>query len=77
MEFIDNEAITRILHSMLEELNVLQIKVGALETLLLKDPDARQRYTRLVTEQAEALIRERGSRGSDPPAGAPPADKPE
>jgi hypothetical protein len=62
MEFIDKEVIGRIVSALQEDLSVLQIKVGALECLLLTDQEARTKYTRLVSEQAEALMRERENR---------------
>lgn len=58
MEFIDKEAIDRIVRALQEDLSVLQIKVGALESVLLKDDESRAKYTRLVSEQADALMRE-------------------
>jgi hypothetical protein len=74
MEFIDKEAIGRFVIALQEDLSVLQIKVGALESLLLTDQEARAKYTRLVSEQAEALMRERenerrGGFAEEPPSG--------
>ncbi len=60
MEFIDKEAIDRFVRALQEDLSVLQIKVGALETLLLNNDEIRAKYTSLVSEQAETLMRERG-----------------
>jgi hypothetical protein len=60
MEFIGKDAIDRFVCSLQEDLNVLQIKVGALESLLLNNDEIRSKYTRLVTEQSQALMRERG-----------------
>ena len=73
MEFIDKEVIGRIVSALQEDLGVLQIKVGALESLLLTDQEARRKYTKLVSEQAEALMRERENRqptglGQEPPS---------
>lgn len=47
-----------ILEEVLENVSVLQIKVGALETIVLKDNKTRAEYTRLVNEQADVLTRE-------------------
>ena len=74
MEFIDKEVIGRVVSTLKEDLSVLQIKVGALESLLLTDQEARSKYTRLVSEQAEALMRERENRhrrglAEEPPSG--------
>lgn len=60
MEFIDKEAIDRFVRSLQEDLSVLQIKVGALEALLLTNDEIRSKYTKLVSEQSQALMRERG-----------------
>ncbi len=60
MELIGKDAIDRFVRSLQEDLNVLQIKVGALESLLLNNDEIRSKYTRLVTEQSQALMRERG-----------------
>ncbi len=65
MEFIDKDAMGRIVHGLMEDLSVLQIKVGALESLLLNDKAMHAKYTELVKEQAEALIRERKNRTID------------
>jgi hypothetical protein len=62
MEFIDQEAIDRFVRALREDLNVLQIKVGALETLLLNNDEIRAKYTKLVSEQSEALMREQGNK---------------
>src|SRR5512146_984252 len=61
MEFIDKEMLDRIVRGLQEDLSVLQIKVGALENLLLKNDEIRATYTRLVSEEAERLIRQRKS----------------
>jgi hypothetical protein len=59
MEFTDYDAVARTLQSLMDDLGVLQIKVGALESLVLKDDETRNTYTRIVNEQAEKLLRER------------------
>ncbi len=59
MEFIDKEVLDRIVRGLQEDLSALQIKVGALESLILKDDEIRNKYTKLVSEQAEALMRQR------------------
>lgn len=61
MEFIDKEMLDRIVRGLQEDLSVLQIKVGALEDLLLKNDEIRAKYTRLVSEEAERLIHQRKS----------------
>jgi hypothetical protein len=53
-----------ILDEVLENVSVLQIKVGALETMVLKDKKTRAEYTRLVNEQADVLTRERQNKPS-------------
>jgi len=53
-----------IVKELLENVSVLQIKVGALETIVLKDKKTRAEYTRLVNEQADVLIRERQNKPS-------------
>lgn len=60
MEFIGKDAIDRFVRSLQEDLNVLQIKVGVLESLLLNNDEIRAKYTKLVSEQSQALMRERG-----------------
>jgi hypothetical protein len=62
MEFIDKEVLDRIVRGLHEDISVLQIKVGALESLLLKDDETRAKYTKLVSEQADALMRQRKGR---------------
>jgi hypothetical protein len=59
MEFTDYNAVARTLQSLMDDLGVLQIKVGALESLILKDDETRNTYTRIVNEQVEKLLRER------------------
>lgn len=59
MEFIDKEVLDRIVRGLHEDISVLQIKVGALESLLLKDDEIRVKYTKLVSKQADALMRQR------------------
>lgn len=59
MEFIDKEQFDRVVRGLLEDVTVLQIKVGALESLTLKDEGTRAKYTEMVSEQAEAAIRQR------------------
>ncbi len=59
MEFIDKEEVDRILRGLQEDISALQIKVGALESLALKDEETRTKYAKLVSEQAEALMRQR------------------
>ena len=59
MEFIDKEELDRIVRELREDVSALQIKVGALETLTLKDDETRAKYTKLVSEQAEALLMRR------------------
>jgi hypothetical protein len=61
-----------ILEEVLENMSVLQIKVGALETLVLKDNKTRAEYTRLVNEQADVLTRERQHKPSIGTAKKPP-----
>jgi hypothetical protein len=61
MEFIDKEAIDRFVRALQEDLSVLQIKVGALEALLLNNDEIRAQYTKLVSEQSQALMREQGN----------------
>jgi hypothetical protein len=53
-----------VLEEVLENVSVLQIKVGALEAIVLKDKKTRAEYTRLVNEQADVLIRERQNKPS-------------
>ena len=53
-----------ILEEVLNNVSVLQIKVGALETLVLNNKKTRAEYTRLVNEQADVLIRERQNKPS-------------
>ena len=53
-----------ILEEVLENVSVLQIKVGALETIVLKDKKTHAEYTRLVNEQADVLTRERQNKPS-------------
>ena len=62
MEFTDYNAVARTLQSLMDDLGVLQIKVGALESLILKDDETRNTYTRIVNEQVEKLLRERRSK---------------
>ncbi len=50
------------MRSLQEDLSVLQIKVGALESLLLNNDEIRAKYTKLVSEQSKALMRERGDK---------------
>ncbi len=59
MEFIDKEEFDRILRGLQDDISALQIKVGALESLALKDEETRTKYEKLVSEQAEALMRQR------------------
>jgi hypothetical protein len=59
MESAGKENIDRVVHALQEDLSVLQIKVGALESLLLHSDEIRAKYTSLVSEQTEALMRER------------------
>jgi hypothetical protein len=59
MESLDKEGLDRIVRELQEEISVLQIKVSALESLVLNDDETRTKYTKLVSEQADALIRER------------------
>ena len=59
MEFIGKDHIDRVVRTLQEDLRVLQIKVGALESLLLHNDEIRPRYTSLLSEQTEALMRER------------------
>ena len=59
-----NKELSIILEEVLENVSVLQIKVGALETIVLKDNKTRAEYTRLVTEQADVLTRERQNKPS-------------
>lgn len=54
-----NKDLSLILKEVLENVSVLQIKVGALETIVLEDNKTRAEYTRLVNEQADVLNRER------------------
>ena len=59
MEFIDKEVLDRIVRRLQEDIGALQIKVGVLESLLLKDDEVRAEYTKLVSEEAELLLRQR------------------
>ncbi len=77
MESFDKEEIARILRGFEEDLNVLQIKVGALESILLRDRETHAKYTQMVSEQAEALIRERANRQMHGPTEELPPGKPE
>lgn len=63
-----NHDVTLLLNEMQENVSVLQIKVAALESIVLKDEKARAEYTRLVNEQADVLIRERQSKTVKSPA---------
>lgn len=53
-----DEVFSRILEDLQENVSALQIKVGALEAILLTNEKARAAYTRLVSEQADVLLRE-------------------
>lgn len=59
MEFIDKKEFDRVVRGLQEDVTALQIKVGALESLTLKDEETRASYTKLVSEQAEAALRQR------------------
>lgn len=56
------QELIRIVESLQNDVNVLQIKVAALESLLL-DENLREKYTQLVNEQADVLMRERRTKG--------------
>ena len=60
MEFIGKDAVDDFVRSLKEDLDALQIKVGALESLLLNNDEIRSKYAKLVSEQSQALMRERG-----------------
>jgi hypothetical protein len=64
---LDKELV-RILDNIRENVSALQIKVGALESILLSDDKTRAEYTRLVDEQVDALIRERQNESGKAPA---------
>jgi hypothetical protein len=66
------EDIDRILDQIRENVSALQIKVGALECILLKDDQTRAEYTQLVNEQADVLSRERQNSSVNNPATKPP-----
>ena len=59
MEFIGKDAVDDFVRSLKEDLDALQIKVGALESLLLNNDEIRSKYAKLVSEQSQALMRER------------------
>ncbi len=63
-----NHDVTLLLNEVQENVSVLQIKVAALESIVLKDEKVRAEYTRLVNEQADVLIRERQSKTVKSPA---------
>ena len=63
-----DKEVSRVLEELQENLSVLQIKVGALEVILLKSDATRAEYTRLVNEQAEVLIRERQNKNENLPS---------
>ncbi len=63
-----NHDVSLLLNEVQENVSVLQIKVAALESIVLKDEKARAEYTRLVNEQADVLIRERQSKTVKSPA---------
>jgi hypothetical protein len=66
------EDIDRILDQIRENVSALQIKVGALESIFLKDDQTRAEYTQLVSEQADVLSRERQNSSANNPAKKPP-----
>lgn len=55
------EELNRLVCELQEDVSALQIKVGALESLALKDDETRAKYTELVSAHAEALLRQRKS----------------
>lgn len=62
MEFTGEDSVDRFMRALQEDLSVLQIKVGALEAILLTNDEIRAKYTKLVSEQVQALMRERGNK---------------
>jgi hypothetical protein len=68
MESSSDKKIDRILDDIRENMSVLQIKVGTLESILLVDDKTRAEYIRLVNEQADVLIRERQNKSGKAPA---------
>ena len=65
---MESEDLHRILDEVRENVSVLQIKVGALESILLRDDQTRAEYTQLVNEQADVLRRERQNKPGKGPA---------
>ena len=75
MDFSRVEDLVQQVDSMKDELGALQIKVGALESIVLNNDEIRAMYTQIVNEQADQLLRERRNRSANAPANPPPRGK--